>query len=315
MNWKTLFFSLILLAFTACEKEISIKLNPGSEQLVVEGHIETNLPPYVILTRSTPFFASVSVNDLSKIFVHNALISVTDGINTVFLKEYSSDLLPSYITDFLSRESGVKIASAQNQEGIKVSVYLPTDTLFLGQIGRTYSLKIEVEGKQLTAITSIPQPPILDSIWVTPHPSIDTLVTLNVRISDPAGVDNFVRYFTQRRLEPFYPPYFQSVLDDKSIFDVDGKTFEFPIERGHNRNSEINFETFTYFNKNDTINVRWCAIDREHFDFWSTAEFDKGSGGNPFSSPITIKSNIHGGLGIWGGYSPVYKRWPYLNNN
>ena len=30
------------------------------------------------------------------------------------------------------------------------------------------------------------------------------------------------------------------------------------------------------------------------------------TGGNPFSSPIPIQTNIKNGLGVWGGYGSIY---------
>ncbi|MBK7223573.1 MAG: DUF4249 family protein [Saprospiraceae bacterium] len=44
------------------------------------------------------------------------------------------------------------------------------------------------------------------------------------------------------------------------------------------------------------------CLDKVHFDFWKTRDFAANSGG-PFSSYTRIKTNINGGLGIWGGYS------------
>lgn len=304
-------FSLLIGGYflCSCEKEVDIKLKNGEEQIVVEGHIENGFPPYVILTNSMPYFSPVSEKSFENIFVHNANVRITNGNDTVTLREFSSDSLPKFIIDIISRELNIKLASSDDTTGLSLFVYLPTRP-FIGIVGGVYNLFIQANGKELSATTTIPKLPKLDSLWTTPHPNNDTLMTLNVRITDPAGENNYVRYFTRVRGEPFYPPFFQSVLDDKSIFDVDGKTFDFPIEKGHNRNYQVDFQTFSYFSTRDTITVKWCAIDKEHFDFWSTAEFDRGSTGNPFSAPTRIRTNINGGFGIWGGYGAVYRRLP-----
>jgi hypothetical protein len=44
-------------------------------------------------------------------------------------------------------------------------------------------------------------------------------------------------------------------------------------------------------------------VDYPHYQFWFTLEADRASNGNPFGFPTTIRSNINGGLGIWGGYA------------
>jgi hypothetical protein len=43
-------------------------------------------------------------------------------------------------------------------------------------------------------------------------------------------------------------------------------------------------------------------IDKSHYNFWRTLEADRGSQGNPFGSFVVVKTNINGGIGVWGGY-------------
>lgn len=302
-----LLFMLTLagLILCSCEKNIDIKLNNGEEKIVVEGHIEPGLPPYVALTYSKPYFSSLNAKDLSTLFVHHAIVKVSDGKDTVTLKEISSDTIPPFLLDIISTQLGFQL-SGKDTSGIVVYAYLSTDTKLLGQEEKTYFLDVQVGSSHLSASTFVPKRGKLDSLWCTPHPADDTLATLNVRYSDPAAEMNYIRYFTSVNNHPFYPPLFQSVLDDRSLFNVDGKTFNFPIEKGHSRTETIDFNTFTYFTVGDSVLLKWCAIDKAHYTFWSTAEFDRNSSGNPFSSPTTIKTNINGGLGIWGGYSPSY---------
>ena len=51
---KYILFTIIL--FISCQKEIDIDLLSVDNQIVVEGAIEQNIPPYVILTKSVGFF-------------------------------------------------------------------------------------------------------------------------------------------------------------------------------------------------------------------------------------------------------------------
>ena len=177
-----------------------------------------------------------------------------------------------------------------------------------GEVQKKYDLKIQIGESSLSASTTIPLPIPVDSLWVTPHPNPEysNLVLLNGRFSDPKGQDNFVRYFTQRNRGVFSPGYFQSVFDDHSLVDLDGQTFNFTLERGYSFVDDIDFKTFSYFERGDTIRLRWSMIDEAHYDFWSSAEFDRSQTGNPFGRPAIVKSNIKGGLGIWGGYGSSY---------
>jgi len=85
--------------------------------------------------------------------------------------------------------------------------------------------------------------------------------------------------------------------------------FEYFIFRGHEINSQqpqdIN-GLRDYFKEGDTIAIKFCTIDQPHFQFWQSFEIAAFNSGNPFAAPATIKSNINGGLGVWGGYGVVY---------
>ena len=65
-------------------------------------------------------------------------------------------------------------------------------------------------------------------------------------------------------------------------------------------------EESIFFKRGDTIVLKFCSIDRSHFEFWRTEETQVGNNGNPFGSPAPITSNIEGGLGIWGGYATTF---------
>ena len=268
------------LLFSACEKNISIEVPAPPDKLVVEGFIETGSFPYVILTKNSAYYSTFNLTDINKYFVHNAVVKISDGTDTITLQEISLDTA-----------------------GVQVSVYIGLG--MIGQVGKTYSLHIEAEGKTVDAVTSILPSIPLDSIWVTynENPDFPDKVRLYCQLTDPAQLGQYVRYFTKVDTEVFEPGL-NSVFDDALI---NGTTFKFPLDRAYNRNDSIDFDSYGLFNKGDTIILKWCNIDKPHFDFWRTLEFSLGSQGNPFSSPLEIKSNIVGGLGIWGGYSPSYK--------
>jgi hypothetical protein len=188
--------------------------------------------------------------------------------------------------------------------GTSISVY--TTFNMTGEIGKTYSLSVEADGKTISSVTTIPPELPLDSIWWEPGnvPDNDTFVKLVCRYSDPPEPGQYVRYFTKENSQPFYPGV-NSVFEDNFI---NGTTFDFVLDKGVNRSDTTSFyEGYFQFRRGDTITVKWCAIDQPHFNFWRTLEFELGGQGSPFASPVIIQSNITGGLGIWGGYSPDYK--------
>ncbi|MEZ5054881.1 MAG: hypothetical protein R2807_09025, partial [Chitinophagales bacterium] len=84
-----------ILFFTACEKEIKLNVKSNPNEIIVEGHIENDLPPYVILTKSISLYDNININNLSNFFVHNARIVVSTDSDSVELVEYNSSILQS----------------------------------------------------------------------------------------------------------------------------------------------------------------------------------------------------------------------------
>jgi len=248
-------------------------------KIVVEGFIDKGEIPYVILTRNSPYYDTINANSLQNYFISGATVKMFDGTDTTTFQELQFDTA-----------------------GVTASIYVGVGVT--GQVGKTYQLFVKADGQNVHATTSIIQPLPLDSVWYVdaPSPNPDSLVQLMVHYSDPPGYGNYVRYFTKQNSDDYMPGY-NSVFDDALI---NGTSFDFPLDRGVDRNIDSTFNNYGYFNRGDTIIVKWSAIDKSHFDFWRTLEFELGSTGNPFASPVKVQSNVVGGLGIWGGYSSSY---------
>lgn len=283
-------FLLIItsLILASCEKGVTFDLEESSPKIVVEATIETNRPPLVILSKSQNFFSQITPDILEASFVRNAEVYVSNGTVTHKLKEYTAPLSNGYNFYFYSNDSS------------------NLSTAFLGQMNTQYSLRIVAEGKEYTGTTRIPAiTRRIDSLfWKQAPGSNDTnKVALMVRATDQAGYGDYIRYFTKRNREPFYPA-FNSVYDDQII---DGTSYEVEVERGVDRTQDLP-DDYTLFDKGDTVTMKLCQIDKTTFDFWRTMEFSYGSIGNPFASPTKVLSNIsNNALGYFGGYAPQFR--------
>ena len=164
-----------------------------------------------------------------------------------------------------------------------------------------------MDGNEYNSMTTIPElNKKLDSLWWKPSPynPDTTKVILMTKVTDPPGFGNYIRYFTRTGQGAFFPG-FNSVFDDQI---VDGSTYEIEVERGVNRNEELDIENYSFFNRGDTVTVKFCNIDKATYDFWRTMEYSYASIGNPFSSPTRVSNNVQGGaLGYFGGYAVQYK--------
>ena len=305
MIMRILYFTLFLVFIYSCETEFDPDIPDTAPEIVVEGIIEAGdrpSPPYVILTRSIPFFTTVSQDALDDIFIHGATITVKEGTNEVSLTEICLEDLSAEQQAQAANLFGVDLS----QLGVNFCVYVDLSFSMLGASEKSYDLRIEVEGKVLTATTTIPPQVGLDNLFFTEPPGEpnDSLMELNATISDPAGTPNFYRFFTQVNDEPLYPG-FPSVGDDL-LFD--GQSLTFPIPKAASRETDfadIDIETFGLFVRGDSVLVKQATIDEAHFRFWNTLEFNATNQG-PFSTYTLIETNINGGLGLWGGYNANY---------
>lgn len=285
MNKKNIALCSLLFAIClfviSCERDITVDLPEVEQKIVVEGYIEPGEKAVVILTRSASFFAPVDSASLLTYLVTNAFVTVSDGITT-------DTLLPTIDTNYY------------------VPLLYKSQTL-LGQVGKTYMLTVVADGKTVTSTTTIPQLVPLDSVWFKLQEGRDSLGFAWAHLTDPDTIGNCYRWFAKRigKDKRFLPPR-GSVFEDKFI---NARSFDFAYNRGSEPNSaaqEDNDTRHDFFELGDTIAVKFCSIDRAHFDFWRKYHQQANSNGNPFSAPAPIPSNINGGLGIWGGYASSY---------
>lgn len=281
-------FLLLLIALSGCERDIAIIPNISAPKLVVDAEIENNRPPLIFLSKSLNFFSSIDSTELANSFVHNAVVTIQEGSAVYSMKEFE-----------VRGANGNRIFYYSNDP-------LSTQQL-LGQFDKKYKLTITVDGQTYNSETEIPLlTKTVDSIWwkKAPNNEDSSKVVLMGRVADPPGLGNYIRYFTRVGSQPFLPGG-NSVFDDNII---DGKTYEIQIDKGVNRNEEIDFEEYGFFKRGDTATVKLCNISKPTYDFWRTWEFNFQSIGNPFSSPGKVIGNIsNGALGAFCGYAAQYR--------
>lgn len=303
MNLKNILFLLFAISFyISCEEPFTPEESDEPSEIVVEGYIEAGenaAPPYVLLTKTLPFFSEISTNEFNNLFVNDAEIMVSDGSNEIQLTEICLNELSPAQQELAGELFGLDTDSLE----ANFCVYIDLTGAMMGEAGKTYDLTINVEGKTLTASTTIPFHVPIDTMAfedITGQP-VDTLRDLRAYLDDPAGIENYYRYFTSQNGSALNAGT-QSVIDD-AFFD--GKYFEFILPENDLPEEEVDFNSFGTYTVGDTIQIKWACIDKTHFDFWSTLEFNAANQG-PFSSYTIVASNVEGGLGVWGGYSVSY---------
>lgn len=294
---------ITILGLVACEKEYIPNLPTQTDDVVVEGYIEAGrnaTPPYVILTKSLPFFKEIK--NANNLFVSGAEVWVSNGKDSVRLQEYCWKDLDPAIRQQAAKAFGIELDSVTAD--FNFCVYLDFAQRLKGEVGKTYSLRIKTQdGKVLTAQTTIPRGIAIDSAVFIKPPGVnnnDTMAQMRAYANDPKGAD-FYRYFTSVNGSS-YVAGANSVTDD-AFFD--GINTKFNLFKSEPRDANTDPSVFGLWKRGDTISVKFCTIDKAHFDFWNTLEYNANSGG-PFSSYTRVKHNINGGMGIWGGYNASY---------
>ncbi|MDP2189593.1 MAG: DUF4249 domain-containing protein [Sphingobacteriaceae bacterium] len=296
------FFNIVPLLLTAllafaCEKTIELELPEPREYLVVHGQIEPDSFAYVSLSRNSPYFDPINLQLVASLLVNGALVTVSaDGI-----------------IDTLEPAFNFQHFTLFNYKGTKIR----------GEVGKSYTLRIQNADYDLEAVTTIPAFLPLDSLWhrsradlireagqFQPTARDEQLISLYFRYPDPPALGNFVRAFTKRNSEVQWSSDFNSIYSDDL---VNGQTVDFVLRRGKEAylfNDSLTFNEFGYFERGDTIQVKWSAIDKAHYTFWLTINSARGGSGNPFATPTIVATNIRGkkgrGLGIWGGYGSLH---------
>lgn len=293
-----------------CEKEITVELPEVEQRLVVEGVIEPGMPPYVILTRTQSYFDPLDPQAIANGFVRGAHITVDNGNGPVVLDQLCSSSLPDSLRAIFSELTGID-PSLVNY--LDICVYSTANTAVFGEVGRTYSLRVEAEGKVLTSITTIPQPVPLDSVWfklALQRPGDDSLGFAWARLSDPDTMGNHYRWMARRVnhradgsvKDPTFISPLGNTFEDKY---VNGLTFDFNFIRGrqfYSDQEEDNNEEQGYFKVGDTIAVKFVSIGYAEHEFYTSYDENVGSQGDLFGTPVNARSNIQGGLGIWAGW-------------
>lgn len=263
----------------SCNTEPEFDIEPYEPKLVIDGWIEENNFPRVILTTSSSYFDDIDSATVRGLVITTAKVTVTDGVNTeVLTLKKDEDYFPPYVY---------------------------TGTEIKGVVGRTYTLTVESRGEKYTASTMIPPSASFDSLWYETIPGKDSLGYIYGKFTDDPSTDNYYRVFTQRQTKDNrYVPVYLSAIGDQSF---NGKSFTFSLLRGPDNFAEVVDDL--YFQKGDTVKIKFCTMDKAHFDFWRTLERELYLIGNPFSSSGNdVISNIDGkkALGVWGGYGVKY---------
>ncbi|PWA08794.1 DUF4249 family protein [Flavobacterium laiguense] len=270
---KKNYFLLVLVLLWGCNTVDYTEEVVVVSKIVVQGYIEEGDVSHVILSTSIPIGSTVDSLSILKHLILLAKVTVSDGTN--------------------SEELSLRF----DKNWIPPLVYTGKD--LVGKSGKTYSLKVEYEGRVIESSTTIPTSvPIRELNYVKDNPA-DTTGYVFVKFEDPVGEKNQYQILTKvdKKEAVFVPAFYGNLNDD----DFSSPVVNFQINRGVLMFSSTKFRP--YFTDGDFIFVKLRTMDKASFDFWNDYQNEIVNGVNPiFPANTSLKSNIVGGIGIWAGY-------------
>ena len=239
---------LIAVLLTSCEKVIQLDLNTTVPQLVIQGDIYDEPGPYVINISKTVNF------DQSNVYppVTNATVTVID--NAGQSEELTQATPGNYVTSSLK-----------------------------GIIGRTYTLKVTIDDKTYTSVSTMPEPVDIDTIYLKKSVFGGNLIALN--LINPPNTDNYyqVIHLVNGKQIPGFSVFAKKSTQFESIsYSFMTTSATPPLIAG------------------DSIKVWLECIDHGVFEYFRTANKDAGRSTSP-SNPVSNITN--GALGYFNACS------------
>lgn len=264
-------FPLIFLV--SCSREDYVKSVDGESKIVVEGWIEQGDVPQVILSRSIPINATIDSTTIFDYFIRSAKVTVSDGENEEVLNLRSNkDRVPPYV-----------------YYGSKI----------IGEVGKTYALKIEYLNRVIKATTKIPSVVDIKSAEYIKENVADTIGFVHLKFNDPVLEKNYYQIETRLdKVEPVFVPALYGNLNDENFISP---LVSLQVNRGVYVLSKTKYKP--YFKDGDLIFVKLRTMSKDGFDFWNSWQNEIVNGRSPiFPANTSLRSNIEGGIGIWEGY-------------
>jgi len=252
--------AMMILAFASCEKVIDIKLNDTAKKYVVEGNITNEAGQCVVSITQTKNFSEN--NDFAG--VGGAVVTVSDN-------------------------GGAALPLTETTTGIY------TTTMITGTTGHVYTLQVAVGGQAFTAISTMPVPVNLDTVFIEDRALFgDSTKIVNVTYKDPIAKGNSYRFIQYR-----------NNVREKTVFVTNDD-----FTNGNNVTNQLlifgDDDDDKKIKPGDIIRVNMQCIDVPVYTYWFSIDAATGESNN--ATPANPVSNIMGGaLGYFSAHTTQSK--------
>ena len=248
----------MIIVLASCEEVVQLNLDSEEPVVIIEGMIiDKNIYQYVKVTQSVNFYSNNSFS-----IIDNATVTVSDGTTTYNF-----------------------IHNPGNEENL--NGYYFSENPFLGEVGKTYTLSVNVNGNTYTAVDELFPVTAIDSLTFDINPD---------EFEDPQEPNHFyeILFYAHepQDREDFY--LFKFYRNDTLIRDEPNDIY---FSNDDLLAEEINgIEIAGYFQVGDVGKVEMYSISNAGFvyynDLINLLQSDGGMFGSP---PVNTRTNITGG--------------------
>jgi hypothetical protein len=238
-----------------CKRTVSVELDDAPSRVVIEGEITDETGPYLVkITRTVNFSGPNTFPPVT-----GATVQITDSTG------------------------GQSYALTEASPGM----YKTSD--FTGKPGHLYSLVVQAEGQQYTAVSTMPAVIHLDSVSFALNTDFNGKKDLNavVNFQDPPGIVNYYQFIEYLNGE-LIPNTF--VFEDRLS---DGRYIEQPL-----------FNDSAYLKKGDTLQLKMHCIDKNIYNYFFSLLQVTANNGFQAATPDNPITNLTGGaLGYFSAHT------------
>lgn len=303
-----LYILVIGILVNGCTKEVQIEIPGYEETMVIDGRIETDQPPVVLLSMSKEVYAPTDIDAFLNGYISGATVSVSNGTTTIVLDEICTGSLTPAMQEIASAMLGIPVNQLSNYN---ICAYTTLNPAIWGEVGKTYTLTVDYDGKSYSGETVIMNPTALASTFWQPESETPNFGYSWCTLADPPN--QFDAYFWEVNLigqasgdttDTGFEPTYSPVFDDEFF---DGLSFDFWYENPFAYDSGTPSDIQGMYEMGDTVIIKLSKLDPTIYEFFEKKYMQLQTAGNPFATPTNIPNNLsNGALGIWAGFSPSF---------
>jgi hypothetical protein len=160
MKNSILFFAIVLLLFTSCEKKVNLSYKGNNARVVIEGNITNEAGPYFIKITKSVNLTATETNPT----IDDAVVAISDN-------------------------------AGNNETLTSLGKGMYRTAVLNGVEGRTYTLTVKTEGQTYTAQSTMPQQVAFDSIKIETLTVIGEVEFNIIPVyKDPIAKGNYYRF-------------------------------------------------------------------------------------------------------------------------